>query len=72
MEVSKAFDARIGVVTNKFNEVNTGHYATKASGQGFRAELQAVTKKKSEQMTSGVNRKILEIQEGATVVDSVG
>jgi hypothetical protein len=65
--VSKAFHARIGVVTDKFNEVNTGHYAEKASGQGFRAELQAITKKKSEQMTSGANRKLLEIQGGPTL-----
>jgi hypothetical protein len=70
--VSKAFHARIGVVTDKFNEVNTGHYAEKASGQGFRVELQAVTKKKSEQMTSGAKRKLLEIQGGTTVFDSVG
>ena len=57
---------------DKITEVNTGHYATKASSQGFWAELQAETKKKSEQMTSGVKCKILEIQEGATVVNTVG
>jgi len=55
-----------------FNEVYTGYYAAKASGQGFWAELQAVTKENSEQMTSGAKRKLSEIQEGATVANSVG
>jgi len=52
--------------------VYTGYYAAKASGQGFRAELQAATNKNSEKMTSGAKRNLLEIQDGATVVNSVG
>jgi len=33
--IRKAFHTRIDVVTDMFNEVYTGYYAAKASGQGF-------------------------------------
>jgi hypothetical protein len=60
--LKKAFHARVGVVTDLFNELHTGHYATNASGLSLRTELQGVTKKSSEQAASGAKRKILEIQ----------
>jgi hypothetical protein len=68
--VSKAFHARVGVVTDRFNEVITGHYATKASGQGFRTELQAVTKKKSAEIASGAKRKLSAMQKEYPVATS--
>ena len=60
--LKKAYHARIGVVTDLFNELQTGHYATNASGLSLRSELQGVTKKSSEQAASGAKRKIMETQ----------
>jgi hypothetical protein len=57
--LKKAFHARVGVVTDLFNELHTGHYATNASGLSLQTKLQGVTKKSSEQAASGAKRKIL-------------
>jgi hypothetical protein len=61
--LGKAFHARIGVVTDQFNEIFTSQYSTTGTVQSLRGGLMALTKKKSEEATSGAKRKLLAIQD---------
>ena len=47
------------MVTDRFNELYTGQYASNATGQSFRSGFLALSKKKSEEETRGTKRKLL-------------
>jgi hypothetical protein len=65
--ISKAYHARSGVVTDRFNKLYTGQFAANATGQSFRGGLMALTKKKSEEAARGAKRKLVAIQDGPAV-----
>jgi hypothetical protein len=66
--LSRTFHARIGVVTDHFNELFTSKYSTTGAGQSLRGDLKALTKKKSEEAISGAKRKLLAIQDEPVVI----